>query len=306
VECSAHIGQYYSLVQDVTRVSNYIGQVSINDAGEYCQILTNNIPNEDFNYKGLKPLIFQQTFDFKIPKNPEFSEDITPLTTDSIAGVHLNGLIYMPIEPACYGIGGEPLGEEKSGCSGDDYVSYPWRYDPAVNPAHFGINTDWGRKLWHATDDGILHYTAHAMNFEDNYPCLSQLESEIIVTGFAADGFPIYGPCIGDGEGGVTRATSSYRRINVSKQLPRESLNGVPPPVAGNGIVISDWHDGTFRNDYEYVPGFGNLDECNGATVNGQYGYFFTAGYPYTVNCWKGEPDPSFSLKYQNNNVSAK
>jgi hypothetical protein len=128
------------------------------------------------------------------------------------------------------------------------------------------------------------------------------------VTGFAADGFPIYGPCVSDGDGGITRARSSYRRINVSNegQLPRESQNGVPPPVAGNGIVLRDWHDGTFRNDYEYVPGLGNLDECNGATVNGQYGYFFTESYPYTVNCLKGEPDPTFSLKYQKEKTSAK
>ena len=46
--------------------------------------------------------------------------------------------------------------------------------------------------------------------------------------------------------------------------------------------------DGTFVSDWEYVPGFGQLDECNGAVVNGQYVYFVTDEYPYMSRCLKG------------------
>ena len=34
--------------------------------------------------------------------------------------------------------------------------------------------------------------------------------------------------------------------------------------------------DGAFKEDYEFVAGSGDLDECNGKFVNGQYKYFAT------------------------------
>ena len=53
-------------------------------------------------------------------------------------------------------------------------------------------------------------------------------------------------------------------------------------------------YDGTYRDDYEYVEGSGDLDECNGTTLNGVYGYYITDGFPYIMSCFKGTPDPSF------------
>ncbi|MED5420842.1 MAG: YHYH protein, partial [Pseudomonadota bacterium] len=53
-------------------------------------------------------------------------------------------------------------------------------------------------------------------------------------------------------------------------------------------------YDGTFRDDYEYVPGAGDLDECNGMTVDGVYGYYITDAFPYIVACFRGIPNLSF------------
>ena len=47
--------------------------------------------------------------------------------------------------------------------------------------------------------------------------------------------------------------------------------------------------DGTFVSDWEYVDGLGQLDDCNGTTVNGAYAYFVTDVYPYMSRCLKGE-----------------
>ena len=47
-------------------------------------------------------------------------------------------------------------------------------------------------------------------------------------------------------------------------------------------------HDGTYVEEWQYVVGFGNLDECNGATVNGQYMYFATDTYPFYPRCLYG------------------
>jgi hypothetical protein len=53
---------------------------------------------------------------------------------------------------------------------------------------------------------------------------------------------------------------------------------------------------GTFTQDYEYVAGLGDLDECNGRFgvtpefPNGIYHYYITDGYPYIQRCVKGTP----------------
>ena len=51
---------------------------------------------------------------------------------------------------------------------------------------------------------------------------------------------------------------------------------------------------GTLTQDYEYVAGLGDLDECNGRTgvtpefPGGIYHYYVTEGYPYIQRCVKG------------------
>ncbi|WP_368408951.1 YHYH protein [Celeribacter halophilus] len=54
-------------------------------------------------------------------------------------------------------------------------------------------------------------------------------------------------------------------------------------------------YDGTFIDDWEYIPGSGDLDQCNGMTQNGVYGYVVTATYPHVLGCFTGSPDPSFN-----------
>ena len=52
---------------------------------------------------------------------------------------------------------------------------------------------------------------------------------------------------------------------------------------------------GTFTQDYEYVAGSGDLDECNGRFgvtpefPAGIYAYYATQSWPYLPRCWRGE-----------------
>jgi hypothetical protein len=39
----------------------------------------------------------------------------------------------------------------------------------------------------------------------------------------------------------------------------------------------------------------GDLDACNGKVVDGRYGYYVTATYPWVLACFRGTPDPSFA-----------
>jgi hypothetical protein len=41
--------------------------------------------------------------------------------------------------------------------------------------------------------------------------------------------------------------------------------------------------------DWIYVASSGNLDECNGAIVNGTYTYFVTDSFPFFPHCLKGK-----------------
>ncbi|MEM6634808.1 MAG: YHYH protein [Pseudomonadota bacterium] len=87
--------------------------------------------------------------------------------------------------------------------------------------------------------------------------------SESTLIGWAADGFEIH--YTGD------TARPSYRLKSGERQTE--------PGGA---------YDGTYNEDFEYIRGLGNLDECNGATVNGQYVYFATDAYPFYPRCLFG------------------
>jgi hypothetical protein len=105
--------------------------------------------------------------------------------------------------------------------------------------------------------------------------------------GYAADGFPIYGPeCPGDPDdvkSPTRRLRSSYRiRSGTRKDGPKGR------------------YDGTFVEDFEYDPTRGDLDECNGRTgptpeyPGGTYYYVLTDDFPFVPRLYRGRPDPSF------------
>lgn len=64
--------------------------------------------------------------------------------------------------------------------------------------------------------------------------------------GFAADGFPIFGSTI--------QVAGQLRKARSSYQLKPDQRTGGP----------GGKHDGTFIDDWVYVAGSGDLDECNG------------------------------------------
>lgn len=47
-------------------------------------------------------------------------------------------------------------------------------------------------------------------------------------------------------------------------------------------------HDGTYNEDWAYIPGAGNLDDCNGGMVDGEYVYVATDTYPFFPRCLYG------------------
>ena len=60
--------------------------------------------------------------------------------------------------------------------------------------------------------------------------------------------------------------------------------------------------NGKYVQDYEYVSGSGDLDECNGRTgvtpefPGGTYHYVITQSFPGIPRCLRGTPDGTFAI----------
>lgn len=66
------------------------------------------------------------------------------------------------------------------------------------------------------------------------------------------------------------------------------------PHAAGIGAVASGNHDGQFIGDYEYSEGAGDLEDWNGMTYEGQYGYYVTDDDPWILGWFRAAVDDSF------------
>lgn len=114
----------------------------------------------------------------------------------------------------------------------------------------------------HVDERGLYHYHAVPPSMTDG--------AGSTIIGYAPDGFEIH--YIG------SNARSSWR------------LKSGTRPSGPRGA-----YDGTYEEDWEYVSGSGNLDQCNGATVNGTYTYFATDTFPFFPRCFKGQVSRDFT-----------
>ena len=110
--------------------------------------------------------------------------------------------------------------------------------------------------------NGPSGYHYHTFTITGSDTCLFTEEeamSDPVLFGYAFDGYPIY---VGNYSLGYT---SSYELTDPS-------------------LFATSTFDA-----HTYVEGYGDLDECNGLTdENGNYAYYTTDSYPYTVGCYHG------------------
>lgn len=267
--CADYVASYESNVQDVNNNTLFMGELMISVSTDKCIFMTNAIPNHDFNDGGnaFPNDVSEQNDQFEITKTPTQAQQTTSLSLTLDNAIMLNGVKVDLLAAGCFNVG-----NGKIGCND---MSQPWRYDP-MHPAN-SFNVDSHNA--HAQPDGTYHYHGSPFAlFSDN----GQNESPVI--GFAADGFPIFGSYFDDGTQ-IRKAVSSYKLRTGS----RPDGSGEP-----GGI-----YDGAYRDDYEFISSLGDLDECNGMSVNGVYGYYITDNYPYVLGCFTGDPDRSFSKNGQ-------
>jgi len=152
-----------------------------------------------------------------------------------------------------------------------------WRIE-ALGQTNFDFGTDDNNA--HVQPDGQYHYHGMPEGFIAKQGGNS---SAMTIIGWAADGFPIYaryGYSVADDAGSnLVVMTGSYQLVSTAS-ANRPSTDSIPL--------------GTFQQDWEYVAGSGDLDECNGRTgvtpefPDGIYHYYATDTYPYFQRCVKG------------------
>ena len=267
-DCAAYRNRYVSRASDASTGQTYQGELTITLSPSSCIFASNSIPNHSLDGRRFANPLRPVSKTFQVPRNPSIAASPTALSLAYDNAIMLNGVKLDLLAAACYGVGrGQALGRERIGCNRSDR---PWRYDPM----HPGNNFGTDRHNAHTQPDGAYHYHG-----DPKALYLSGVPSPVI--GFAADGFPIYGPYISDAAG-LRRVRSGYRL----KSGPRQ-------PQAGEGAFPGGRYDGTFVDDWEFT-GDGDLDRCNGMVYNGSYAYFVTDSYPWVMGCFAGTPDPSF------------
>lgn len=271
--CEEYVNQYVSYVNDIQNDTNFEGSLDIEVADGKCTFTSNAIPNHDFNDEtaAFATDVSEQSLSFSITANPTEASEATALSLTYDNAIILNGVKLDELAAGCYGVA-----DGNIGCND---INQPFRYDP-MSPAEGASNFGVDEHHAHVQPGGEYHYHGDPKALYD-----TQGESESPVIGFAADGFPIYGSYINDG-GNIRKVTSSY-----------ELKLGIRSAVTYNGTSYDPGgeYDGLFVDDYEYVANSGDLDECNGMTRDGSYGYYVTESYPWVIGCFKGTPDESFS-----------
>lgn len=271
-DCADYSASYQANVTDIKRDMDFTSVFDVSRDGQSCSVSANDIPNYDFNDDSahFAEPVAEQRISLKIPRSPKPAETRTALSMQSYNAVMLNGVVLDLIANGCYKPG-DPAADHDGNIANGCGPSVDWRLDP-MGPVGFGTDSHNG----HTQPGGLYHYHGNPNALFD--PEETSLGSPVI--GFAADGFPIYGPHYLDPQTGEMRhAVSGY----TLKKGTRPNLKGSPGGA----------NDGTYIQDYEF-SNTGTLDECNGMTVNGQYGYYVTDSYPYVMGCYTGKPDPSF------------
>jgi hypothetical protein len=190
-----------------------------------------------------------------------------------VVGYALNGVKFDPSTAGTCTVSGSSVNCSLIGNTGS------WNIE-ALGQSSFNFGVDDNNA--HVQPTGDYHY--HGMP-EGVLSKLSAGEMQPTLVGFAQDGFPVYARY---GYTSATDNTSAVKVMTGSFQLKAS-------PDA-NRPSTTTYPMGAFTQDYEYVAGSGDLDECNGRTgvtpefPCGIYHYYITDTYPFIQRCVKGTP----------------
>ena len=202
---------------------------------------------------------------------------LTPSASDSAQ------MVGGPRGPAGYVLNGVKIDADTAGscdASGNCNLTNPngqWNIE-ALGQDAFDFGEDDNNA--HVQPGGVYHYHGIPEGFLTKRGAGAD---QMTLIGWASDGFPIYARY---GYSDPSDAQSELKSMTGSYQL----LN----PVPSDRPSVATYALGTFKQDWVYVEGSGDLDECNGRVgvtpefPEGIYHYFATDTYPYFQRCLTG------------------
>ncbi len=233
-------------------------------------ITSSGIPNHDFE-SGLGCCAQEVNYEWIIPVNPKFTEDITMAPKRGPIAITVTGV---------------PIFGPEEGPGGDAVALHFDYFEEDRQPIEIGIcgGHSAGAYFHYHFDANCLHWhpEGEGLSWEDwDYTMNLNPDEHSPIIGFAFDGFPIYGPYGWDSYKNIVEITSSYRLKNNT-----DGYNGI--------------------DDWEYIEGLGDTDECNGIlsstpeAPDGIYHYVSSIrngdgdiGFPYFLLCYHGVPEES-------------
>ena len=233
--------------------------------GDFLMITSNGIPDHDpgkFPNANNPNRISPQNHKYRVKLEPEVSRKTTDLQMGPF-GVAVNGVPFDPFAAEFW---------QRNPQSG-------WQYEPLSGFINLGLD----KSNAHVQPNGAYHYHGDPKGLVS----LIGKKGEMVMVGYAADGFPIYS------QYGYTDSEDPDSKIKKMKSSYRLKKGRRPNGPKGK-------YDGTFVQDYEYVKGEGDLDECNGLFgvtpeyPEGTYHYYITDTFPFIPRKYRGEPDQSF------------
>jgi hypothetical protein len=249
-------------------------QVSIQLDHGYRHVTANGIPNHkvgpfpnETNPHSIRP----QQYRIDLPASPQPADKITSIYLSGRRGPP-----NMPFGITVIGVLMDPGTAEF--WNGDRQAG--WNYEALSGAVPLGIDEN----LAHVQPNGGYHY--HGLP----RPLLKSLDlkagSHSPLVGWAADGFPVYALY---GYADPKKAESAVIELKSSFRLKDGDRPGGDRAPGGK-------FDGTFVQDYEFVEGIGDLDECNGRFcvtpefTNGTYAYFLTNDWPVIPRSFRATP----------------
>lgn len=219
------------------------------------KMVTNALPNHktgEYPRKGNPNTISAQNRTYTFPVKPTY---VGKPTWVREPGVALNGVKF------------EPGTAEVVVCeTGENY-----RVEAFQNLIDLGLDFNHA----HVQPTGAYHYHGSPTSVIENF----DNGKDLVHIGFAHDGFPIY-----YSKSGAYK--SSYKLLDGTREGEDCTYTNPKRTIEVN---IDDNHDGTYGSDFTYEAGLGDLDECNGTTIDGKYVYLVTNDFPYVSRCLMGE-----------------
>ena len=248
--------------------SSYLGSYTLNDKkfgtqvstkvkGGVRTIVTNALPDTKtgtFPNEGNPNSIAEQDNRYVFTTEPAFVGEATPVR---MTGVAINGVKF------------EPGTAETITCdSGEVY-----RVEALQDDYNLGLDFNNA----HVQPDGEYHYHGVSELMVDVF----EAGEDLVHVGFAADGFLMY-----------YSRSGAYKPSYKLSTEPRTGTGCVGSSALG-GESIDDLEgttpDGTYTSDHVFDASTGDLDECNGITIDGEYRYLITDAYPYVGRSLNGE-----------------